>query len=108
MPVRWCNAFQNFDTNNLSLSEIISSGKPFSQYQCLKNTVANPSANMSVRVGAIHMSEPSRSVIIKIQLKPSSSGSGPTKSIATEAPCSSGTGNGCNGPLGFDVDDLLR
>ena len=56
---------------------------------------------MSVRVGAICMSDPSRSVIVKIQLNPSSSSSGPTKSITTEAPRSSGTSNGCNGPLGF-------
>ena len=63
---------------------------------------------MSVRVGAICMSDPSQSVIVKIQLNPSSSGSGPTKSIATEAPHSLGTSNGCNGPLGLDVKDLLH
>jgi len=70
MPVRQCNAFQNFDTNNFSLSEIMSNGKPFSQYQCLKNTDANPSADMSIHVGAICMSEPSQSVMVKIQLNP--------------------------------------
>jgi len=30
------------------------------------------------------------------------------KSIAIEAPRSSGTGKGCNGPIGRRVDDLFR
>jgi hypothetical protein len=86
MPVRRCSAFQNLETNNLSLSEIMSNGMPFSQYQCLKNIDASPSAEISVCVGIIHMSEPRRSVIVNMQLKLLSSGSGPTKSIATEFP----------------------
>jgi hypothetical protein len=54
------------------------------------------------------MSDPSLSIIVKMQLKPSSSSSGPIKSIATDDPRSSGIGNGCNGPFSFDIDDLLR
>ena len=106
-PVKQCSALQNLEINNLSLSDTISVGKPFSQYQFLKNSDANASAVMSVRVGTMCISDPNRSVIVRIQLKPSSSGSGPTKSIATDDPLSSGTGRGCNGPRGLIVCDLL-
>ena len=94
--------------NNLSLSDTISAGNPFSQYQCLKNRDANDSALMSVLVSTIRISDPSWSVIVSIQLNPSSLGRGPTKSIVTEDPLSSGTGRGCNGPHGLLVRDLLH
>ena len=86
----------------------MSKGRLFLQYQCLKKIDASASADISVHVGIIHMSDPSWSIIVKMQLKPSSSGSGPIKSIATDVPQSSGTGNGCNGPFSFDVNDLLH
>jgi len=108
MPVKQCRALQNFHMNNLSLSDTISVGNPFSQYQCLQNSDANNLAVMSVRVGTMRMSDPSRSVIVSIQLKPSSSGKGPTKFIATKDPLSSGTGRGCNSPCGLVVRDLLH
>jgi hypothetical protein len=107
MPVRQCKAFQNLDTNNLSLLDMMSRGRPFSQYQCLKNIDASPSADMSVCVGIIRMSDLSQSVIVKIQLRPSSSGKGLTKYIAIEAPLSSEMGNGSNCPFGFNIGDLL-
>jgi hypothetical protein len=108
MPVRQCSAFQNLDTNNLSQSDIMSKGRLFLQYQCFKKIDASASADISVHVGIICMSDPSQSIIVKMQLKPSSSSSHLTKSIATDVPRLSGTGNGCNGPFGFDVDDLLH
>ena len=87
---------------------MMSFGKPFSQYQWVKNSRASSSAVMVVQVGIIRMSEPSLSVIDKIQLKLSSSGRGPMKSIATLSPRSSGIGRGCRGPVGFRVEDLFH
>ena len=93
--------------NNLSWSHIIVVGSPFSQYQWLKNSSAICSAVNVVTVGINYMSEPSRSVIKQIILNLLSNGKGPTKSIATLSPLSSGTGKGCNGPAGLVVHDLF-
>lgn len=81
--MRIFSAFQNFDKNNLSRSDTISNGRPFSQYQWSKNTTANSSAVIFAFVGTILMSDPNRQVIEQIMSYPLSRGSGPTKSIAT-------------------------
>ncbi len=47
-PVSLCRAHQNFKMKSLSLSDTMSVGNPFSQYQLLKNIVANFSAVISV------------------------------------------------------------
>lgn len=107
MLVSLCNVHQNLEMNNLSQSEMISEGRPFSQYQLSKNRVASFSAVMSVHVGISLTSEPRQSVMVSRQLKPSSSGSGPIKSIAILSPHSSGIGRGCKGPAGLVVLDLL-
>ena len=81
-PINLCNAFQNFATKSMSLSHIISEGKPFSQYQWSIKITANSYAVMFVRlVAIICISGPSLSVIVNIQSAPSSSGKGPMKSI---------------------------
>jgi len=90
-------------TNNLFLSLTMSSGRLFSQYHRSKNCAENGSAAMSVLDGVMCMSAPRKSVIVTMQLKPSSSGQGPIKSIAMELPCSSGMGRGCSGPAGLVV-----
>ena len=100
--------FPETQTKSLSRSEIMSVGKPFSQYQCTKNSVAKSSAEMSVRQGTSRMSEPRRHVMVAIQSKPSSSGSRPTKSMATLSPQPSGTGNGWRGPTGLTLSVLFR
>ena len=101
MPVNLCRARQNLDKKSLSL------GRLFLQYQWSKNRSARFSAIMSVCVGMIHTSDPGRSVIERIQSKPSSRGRGPIKSMATLSPQSSGIGSGCKEPAGFLVDDLF-
>ena len=65
-------------------SDIISSGSPFLQYQCLKKRSANFSAVSNVVIGIILMSDLSLLVNVTRLLYPSSRGNGPTKSIATE------------------------
>ena len=94
--------------NSLLRSEMSSRGSLFSQYQWSKNNTASFSAVSLDEVGMIQISEFNLSVIVKMQSKPSSTGKGPMKSKATESQCSSGTGNGCRGPAGLEVDDLLR
>ncbi len=106
-PVSLCNVHQNLEMNSLSWSEMISEGSLFSQYQLSKNLVASFSVVISVRVGISLTSEPRQSVIVSKQLKPSSSGSGPIKSIAMLLPHSSGMGRGCRGLAGLVVLDLL-
>ena len=78
--------------NNLSQSHIIVIGSPFSQYQWSKNSSAICSTVNIVTVGINCMSEPRWSVIEQIILNPLSNGKGPTNSIATLSPLSSGTG----------------
>ena len=107
-PVKSIRCLQNFDTNNLSRSEIISMGRPFSQYQLSKKSTASSSAVRVVVVGMIRMSELRRSVIVRIQSKLLSRGKGPIKSIETESQRSSGIGKGCRGPCGLEVGLLLR
>ena len=89
--------------------ETISRGSPFSQYQFLKKISASSSPTRDVVQGRMWTSEPKRSVSVTMQSKPSSTGNGPIKLIATESHHSSGTGKGCSGPMGFvvDVDDLF-
>ncbi len=106
-PVSLCSACQNLEIKSLSRSDMISAGSLFSQYQFSKKMVANFSAIISVRVGISLISEPIQSVIVRRQLKPSSSGRGPMKSIAMLLPCSSGIGSGCSRPAGLVVLDLF-
>jgi hypothetical protein len=82
------------EVNSLSLSEMISSGRPFLQYHSSKKMVASSSAVRLDRVGIIRMSEFKRSVIVRIQSKPESIGRGPMKSMATLSPRDSGMGSG--------------
>ena len=70
IPVINVRCFQNEDINSLSRSEIISIGRPFSQYQLSKKSDANCLAVSVVVVGIILMSEPRRSVIVKMQSWP--------------------------------------
>ena len=107
MPVSLCNSFQKRERKILSQSDIILSGRPFLQYQCLKKSSANFSAESVVVVGMIHMSDPRWSVNVMKLLYPSSRGSGPTKSMATESHLLLGTGRGCSRPIGFDIVDLF-
>jgi len=107
MPVSLCKAFQKHNMNSLSQSETMLLGRPFSQYHLLKNMPARCSAVILVQVSTNWISLPSWSVKVTIQFMPSSSSSGPMKSIATESPCLSGTGRGCNSPYGLIVADLL-
>jgi hypothetical protein len=108
IPVISISCFQKFEINNLLQSEIISSGRPFLQHQFSKKRIAQSSAVRVVCVGMMHTSEWSRSVIINIQSKPLSIGKGPMKSIKIESPQSSGTGRGCRGPVGLDVELLFH
>ena len=85
--VSLCKAVQNLDTKSLLWSEIISLGRPFSQYQLLKNIMARSSTVMLVFVGTIQMSKLRRSVIVRIQSNPSSNSNGPMKSRATPLSC---------------------
>ena len=62
--------FQKADINNLSRSETIFNGKPFSQYQLSKNRTASCFAVRVIVVGMMRTSEPRRSVIVSLQLKP--------------------------------------
>lgn len=107
-PVRACNAFQNLEINSLSLLEMSSSSKLFSQYHSLKNMSASFGAMMSVLVRIRRTSDPSLSINIKMQLYPLSSGRGLTKSRHTESPHDSGIGSGWRGPFAFDVPLLLH
>ena len=107
-PVRLCNVRQKREVNLVSRSHTISVGKPCSQYQWLKDRRAISFALASVRVGMSKISAPSQSVIVRMELKPSSSGRGPTKSMAIEAARWSGTGRGCKGPDGFRRAGLKR
>ena len=108
MPVRIIKCFQNLDKKSLSRSEIISKGRPFSQYQFSKKRMAQPSAVRVVFVGMIRTSEWRRSVMVKMQSNPLSMGKGPMKSSEIESQRSSGTGRGCKGPEGFVVELLFR
>jgi hypothetical protein len=78
-PVRIIRCRQNLDINNLSRSDIISKGKPFSQYQFSKKRIAQASAVRVVCVGIIRTSEFNLSVIVRIQSNPLSSGRNPLK-----------------------------
>ena len=106
-PQRECKAFQKWDINNLSLSEIMSKGNPFSQYQWSKNKIARSSVVMSTWMGTIRILAPMQSVIDKIQLNPESSFSGLMKSIVMDFPWPYGTGRGCKGPGVLDVEILF-
>src|ERR1700678_1889632 len=100
--------FQNADMNSLSWSDMISLGRPFSQYQWSKKRILSSLALSEVEVGMIRISDPRRSVIVSMQLWPLSVGRGPMKFMDTESHRSSGTGRGCRGPVGFFVELLLR
>lgn len=63
---------------------------------------------MLVVVGTILISALRWSVMATMQLNPPSSGSGPTKSMATQSSRFSGTGKGCREPIGEEVADLFR
>ena len=106
-PVSLCKARQNLDMKSLSRSEMISFGKPFSQYQWSKNNKARSSVEIFIFVGMIHMSECSQSMIDKIQPKPSSKGSGPIKSKVTLSARLSGIGKGCRGLGTLVIWDLF-
>lgn len=80
-PVIIVRFFQEADIKSLSLSNTISRGRPFSQYQQSKNRISSCFAEREVVVGMIRISEPRQSVMVRIQLCPLSSGSGPMKSI---------------------------
>ena len=69
--------------------------------------MARSSAVMSRQVGIIQISEPSQSVMDKIQSTFLSKGNGLMKLIATLSPWVSGMGRGCKGPVGLCVEDLL-
>ena len=101
------SACQNRETKSLSRSDTMLDGRPFSQYHAEKNNFAKCSADTSVRVGIRRMSLFSRSVIVAMQLKPSSSGRGPMKSIAILSHRRSGTGSGWRGPVGLRVRFLF-
>lgn len=107
MPVSSCKCFQKCERKSSSLSEIMSRGNPFLQYQCVKNNSAKASAVNVVVVGIIHMSDPNQSLMVRIVLNLPSFSKGPMKSIVTELQHPLGTGRGCNGPRGFVVQDLF-
>jgi hypothetical protein len=86
--------FPKVDIKSLSRSDTMLRGRPFSQYQRSKNKMANSLAVSLVDVGIIRISDPSRSVIVRIQSYPLSSGRGPMKSIDMDWQRSSGTGKG--------------
>ena len=94
MPISFINAFQKCETKSLSRSVMSSRGNPFLQNHLSKKIVANSSAVMLVLQGTSWMSAFSLSVMVTIESKLSSLGSGPTKSIATELNRLSGTGRG--------------
>jgi hypothetical protein len=73
------------------------SGIPFSQYHLLKSMLARSSAVMLIVVGIMYMSALRWSVIVSIQSKLLSMGSGPMKSIVILDPYASGTSNGWRG-----------
>ena len=81
MPEIMVRCFQKADMNNLSLSETMSNGRPFLQYQWLKNKTMSSFAVSLVDVGMMRMSEPSQSVMVRIQSCPSSKGRGPSQLI---------------------------
>ena len=83
------------------------SGSPFSQYQCLNQSMAKCSAVKLAQVSTICMSDLAQSVMVAMVLKPCSLGSRPMKLMATLSPQSSGDGKGCKGPTGYEVGDLL-
>ena len=70
IPVSIVRCFKKLDMNNLSWSETMSEGRLFLQYQLSKNKTASSGALSEVEVGIIQISEPRRSVIVRIQLKP--------------------------------------
>ena len=107
MPVSLWRWVQNFDKNSLSLSEMISKGKPFSQYHLSKNRSANFSAERLIVEGVFWILEFRRSVNVIMESYPLSEGSGPMKLIVTESPCCSGISKGWSGPKGLLVCDLL-
>src|ERR1700678_26781 len=80
-PVRRVRCFQKEDMKSLSRSETMSVGKPFSQYHLSKNRTASSLAVREVEVRMMRISEDKRSVMVKMQSKPWSRGSGPMKSI---------------------------
>ena len=80
------DAFQKQDTKILSWSQTMSFGNSFLQYQVSKNVTVRSSVVMVVLVSIIHMSEPEQSLIVKIQLYPSSVGNGSIKSIVMDEP----------------------
>ena len=94
IPDSFIKALQKWDTKSLSQSVINLRGQPFSQNHVLIKIVANSSAIMFVLQGATWILAPSLSVMVMIASKPSSLGSGPTKSIAIELNRLSGTGKG--------------
>src|SRR5271168_2009358 len=94
--------------NSLSRSDISSRGMPFSQYHLVKKRWVRSSTVWVIVHGTSRTSEPSLSVSVSKQSKPSSGGNGPIKSIATESQRPSGTGKGCKGPISLVVEDLLR
>ena len=106
-PAILVSLFQKCDTNNLSLSEIMSLGNLFSQYQLSKKTCAKSSAEMSVCVGTILTSDPELSIIVAMQLNLLSLGNGQMKLIAMLSPRLSRIGRGWRGPVGHFVDPLF-
>jgi hypothetical protein len=108
MPLIFASAFQKHERKSLSLLETMSVGIPFSQYHLLKNIPARSSAVMLIVVGMICISALRWLVIVSMQSKLPSIGSGPMKSMAMLHPHTSGTGNGCRGPGSLDVLDLFH
>jgi hypothetical protein len=85
---------------------MISSGRPFSQYQFSKKRIAQSSAESVVVVGMMCMSECSLSVMVNMQLTLLLTGNSPMKSIEIESPQLLGMGNECKGPVSLDVELL--
>lgn len=81
-PVSLCKAVQKAEMRSLSQLDTMSVGRPFLQYQWVKNSLATSSAITNVLQGMNLALEPRQSVTVKIVLKLSSTGKGPMKSIA--------------------------
>ena len=81
---------------------------PFLQYHSSKSTTATSAAVAVECIGASRISAPRRSVMVSMVSFPPSSRSGLTKSKATASKRASGTGRGCNGPVGLVVQLLLH
>ena len=70
IPVSLCNSFQKQDRKSLSRSDTISRGRPFLQYQCVKNRCAISSAINVVIVGMMQILDPRQLVNVMMLLWP--------------------------------------